>query len=155
MSTASIRPSPQEVRKRAEEIKRKIEAAFPDVDVLVAGWDDLIGQEGEHWEHLGFQLPRPWIHAYLLIRGDERTTEEAASLADGEVARLLEETDVIIQVQRTYRVRCKQSVPLAAFSPPALKATRQYVKIDGKGITFVCTNDQDHEHDWGRLKPQG
>lgn len=154
MSAVPVRPSRLEVRERAEEIKRKIEAAFPNVDVEVADWDDLIGENSSYWELRGFPLPRPWIHAYVLIRGDQEATEEAASLADGEVARLLEETNVVIQVRRTNRVRCKQSVPLVGFSVPALKPYKSYVREDKRGIVFFCSFDEPHQHDWGRLQPQ-
>ncbi|MBI2887375.1 MAG: hypothetical protein HYY02_09220 [Chloroflexi bacterium] len=150
MSTASVRPSSQEVRKRAEQIKRRIEAKFPNVNVDVADWNDLIGENRGLWEHRGFPLPRPWVHAYLLIQGDQETTEEAAALADSEVARLLEETNVVIEIKRTARVVCKKSeVPTLGLQP------RHTVISDHRGILFVCISNDHELHDWGRLKPQG
>lgn len=148
----STTPVKSEVRKRTEDIKRKIEAAYPNVDVQVAYWQNLIGENSEHWEELGFSLPRPWIHAYILIRGDDEAIEEAASLADAEIAHLLETTDVNIQVQTTHHVECLKSLPLIASSPPAVP-THTYVYRDKRGIVFSCS-DKLHKHKWGRLTPQ-
>src|SRR5688500_14674591 len=109
MSTAPVRPTRQEVQKRAEEIKEKLLNQFSDVDVEYALWEDINGDRSSYWEHRGFPLIRYNVHACILIRGDQESTEAAASVADGEVAHLLEETDVIMQVQRTNHVICKDS----------------------------------------------
>ncbi|MBM2826815.1 MAG: hypothetical protein HW403_879 [Dehalococcoidia bacterium] len=151
MSTIPVSPNRQEIIKGAEEIKRKVGDTFPNVDVEIAFWDDLTGENSEYWEHRGFPLPRPWIHAYVLIRGDQETTEEAASLADAEVARLLEETEVVIKIRRTHRVWCKKSVPLVASSLPAVPPYGRSLHEEKRGILFLCSFYEEHDHDFGNL----
>lgn len=158
MSAVPIRPTQEEVMERAKEVEEKIEAAFHDVDVEYVDWVTL-SVDWAHWQARGFPPMGFGVDACLLIRGDLETTEKAASLADGEVARLLEETNVVIQVQRTNDVWCKESATLEA---QALAPGQQlksgpifYAKEDQRGITFLCFyTEPDHKHDWGNIKPQ-
>lgn len=155
MSTTPTRPTFQEVRKKAGELKNKIENKYPDVEVEYVDWVEFNGKNYPRWQARGFPPMRFGVHACVLIRGDQESTEEAASLADNEVARLLEETNVVIQVQRDNHVWCKKSVPLVASSVPAQKPTASYAHEDKRGIVFFCFFDDPHQHDWGRLSPQG
>ena len=98
------------------------------------------------------------VHACVLIRGDNETSEEAASLADNEVARLLEESNVVIQVRRTNHVLCRKAEILEAqrHEPgQKLRFPTLYSQEDKRGITFLCIFSESHEHEWGRLRPQG
>ena len=157
MSTTPVRPTRSEVRKEAEELKTKILARFPDVDVEYADWEDLNGANHVYWVNRGFPPIQYGVHACILVQGGSESSEDAASLADGEVARLLEETNVVIQVQRTGHVYCKQSqgIQVHTYNPgQALQLTRSYSRTDPRGIIFLCLFSEPHEHQWGRLSPE-
>ncbi|GEM_PF-5854630 len=155
MNAVPIRPTQEEVMERAKEVKEKIEAAFHDVDVEYVDWITLSG-DWPHWQARGFPPIGFGVDACLLIRGDLETTEKAASLADGEVARLLEETNVVIQIQRTNDVWCKKKVLLEihTFVPgePLKKGPLFIAREHPKGITFLCLMSEQHDHDFGRLQ---
>jgi len=155
MSAVPVRPTRQEVAERAEELKEKIEAAFPDVDVEYVDWVELSGN-WPRWQARGFPPLSFGVDACVLIRGDLDTTEEAASLADSEVARLLEETNVVIQVQRTNDVWCKKTglIEAKTFVPgqPLEAGPLFNAWEDEKGVTFLCVTSGQHDHDFGRLQ---
>lgn len=153
-------PSWTLVREKADELKTKILSKFPTIDVEYVDWRDLSRSEGLSLKDGGFPTPHPDVHAYMLIRGDLETAEEAATLADNEVARISEESGVEIQVQKTNRVWCKKSEMLVAWSVQRgqeLAPTSVYRlhRREGKrGVTFLCWWTEPHEHEWGRLKPE-
>ncbi|MSQ15030.1 MAG: hypothetical protein EXR50_04105 [Dehalococcoidia bacterium] len=157
MSTTPVRPTHQEVRARAEEIQKKILSRFSDVDVEIALWEDLNGDNASHWHHRGFPMFLQYdVHACLLIRGNADRTEAAAVVADGDVAHLLGETNIVIQIQRTNRVYCRNSQPLIAYSVQPgvpIKATPTKVISDPRGILFICMTNEANAHNWGRLSP--
>lgn len=147
-------PSWTLVREKADELKTKILSKFPTLDVEYVDWRHLSRSEGSFLKDRGFPTPHPDVHAYMLIRGDLETAEEAATLADNEVARISEESGVELHVRKTNHVWCKKSVPLVASSVPALKPTDFYTREDKRGIVFLCFFDDPHQHDWGNVKPQ-
>lgn len=153
MSAAPKGASLQEIRAEVKDVKEKIEAQFPDVDVEFVDKVEIY-KDWPHWQARGFPPMSFGVDACLLIRGDVETTEEAALIADGEAGRLLEEGNVVLQVRRDTHVWCKKSVSLVASSVPALKPTASYIRDDNRGIVFLCFFDEPHDHEWGRLKPQ-
>ena len=154
----NMEPSWTLVREKAEELKNRILSKFPSVDVEYVDWRDLTGSQWRSLEHRGFPAPHPDFHAYILIRGDLETAEEAATLADNEVARISEESGVELQVRKPNHVFCKKSTPLKVWhyvpgeklQPP----THTYLKEDKRGMVLLCFFDEIHEHDWGNVKPQ-
>lgn len=146
------------VRAKAEELTNKLLTTFPQVDVEYTDWVEM-NSATDKWASLqerGFPSPSFDVHAYVLIRGDIEIGEKAATFAENEVARIWDESRIVIQIRKTDQVWCKKSEPLVASSVgPGTKAYGSYVKEDKRGIVFWCFFDQPHEHDWGRLKPQG
>ena len=154
MSALPLRSKWEEVREAAKELKNKIEGAFPETDVEYVDWVTLNGNWA-YWQTRGFPPISIGVDACLLIRGDMETTEEAALLADGEVARLLEEANMVIRVQRDDHVWCKKSAMLEAQAlAPGQELTSPVLHPLGhnKGITFWCSATEPHDHDFGRLQ---
>ncbi len=153
----SNRPSWTLVAEKAEELKTKILSKFPAIDVEYVNWVELSGPRYSLLTARGFPWPDLDVHAYMLIRGDLETAEEAATLSDNEVARIWEESGVVIQVQKTKNVWCKNSELLEAqaLAPgqelnngPHFKAWED----DEKGIIFLCLTSEQHDHDFGQLQ---
>lgn len=148
------------VRAKAKELTNKLQSAFPQVDVEYTDWVEM-NSSPEKWASLqerGFPSPGIDVHAYVLIRGDLEVGEEAATFAENQVARIWDESRIVIQIRKTDQVWCKKSVMLEAqdLAPGQdLKKGPQFnAWEDEKGITFLCLTSKPHDHDFGRLQKQ-
>lgn len=154
----SVTVSRQLVREKAEELKRIVLERVPDVDVEYADWVELSGSAGPRLLARGFPQPRIDVNAYLLVSGNRDLTEQAATMAENEMARIWEDSGIVIQVRRTDVVWCRKSGTLEARElGPTEELTGPSLEVvadaDGRDIQFLCFSSAPHEHEWGNVKP--
>lgn len=150
----NVKVTEELVDKIGHELAREIEQQFPSVEARFATRRKL--SQERSLEVQGFPTPSAEFHGYILLLAPPTNHEDPEAFAINRATEIWEEKGIIMRVKVTNRVRCKKSEPLVAYSVgPGTKAYGSYVKEDKRGIVFSCFFDQPHEHDWGRLKPQG